>query len=268
MNAPLNRLYDAPSRRRPAGDVVTGTLAGLDDTASSTVPYVKPLWPEPVPDYLHDNYWWAYEHPRGVKFFDREWMVNLILFGNMAKLRDLALAEFGNKLEGRTLQVAAVYGDFTPKLVECIQPGGSLDVIDVLPVQLANTRRKLAPHAPVTLHQRNSTRLTFDDAIFDQVIVFFLMHEQPDEIRYQTLAEAVRVLKPGGRIVMVDYHRPHRWNPMRYFFEPILRFLEPFAPDLWHRPLASWLPRGRTLEPLNQHTVFGGLYQKVALRLR
>lgn len=265
MNAPLTRQSTTPSRRHQAGHILTGTMP--DGAAPSPTPIAQALWPEAVPDYLHDNYWWAYEHPRGVQFFDREWIVNLILFGNMAKLRDLALAEFGNKLEGRTLQVAAVYGDFTPKLVECIQPGGSLDVIDVLPVQLANTRRKLPANAPVTLHNRNSTDLKFDDRTFDQVIVFFLMHEQPDGVREKTMEEAVRVLKPGGKLVMVDYHRPHRWNPMRYVFEPILDWLEPFAVALWYRKLSSLLPAHRKLTQLNHHTVFGGLYQKTAFRL-
>ena len=232
---------------------------------ATLAPKVKPLWPEAVPDYLEDNYWWAYLHPRGVKFFDREWIVNLILFGNMARLRDAALGEFGRRLEGRTLQVACVYGDFSPKLAECIAPGGSLDIVDVAPIQLANTRRKLPARAPVTLHQRNSNNLAFDSGTFEQVIVFFLMHEQPDGARERTLAEAVRVLKPGGKLVLVDYHRPHRWNPMRYFFRPILDFLEPFAVALWDRELASWLPEGARLKQATKGTFFGGLYQKVAL---
>ena len=228
-------------------------------------PPVKALWPEALPDYLQDNYWWAYLHPRGVKFFDREWMVNAILFGNMAKLRDAALDEFGRRLEGRTLQVACVYGDFTPKLAECIAPGGNLDVVDVAPIQLANTRRKLPADAPVTFHQHNSNALAFDSGTFDQVIVFFLMHEQPDGPRDRTLAEALRVLKPGGRLVVVDYHRPHKWNPMRYFFRPILDFLEPFAVALWDRDVRSWLPAAAKVKTHSKRTVFGGLYQKVAM---
>ena len=229
-------------------------------------PPVEPQWPEALPDYLEENYWWAYLHPRGVQFFDREWMVNLILFGNMAKLRDAALDEFGRRLEGRTLQVACVYGDFSPKLAECIAPGGTLDIVDVAPIQLANTRRKLPADAPVTFHQRNSNDLGFEAGTFDQVVVFFLMHEQPDGARRRTLAEAVRVLKPGGRLVCVDYHRPHRWNPMRYFFRPILDFLEPFAVALWDREIAAWLPDGTRLEAGPKRTFFGGLYQKIAFR--
>jgi ubiquinone/menaquinone biosynthesis C-methylase UbiE len=233
------------------------------------VPWAKsqPVWSGPVPDYVLEHYWWAYVHPRGVKFFDREWMVNLILFGNMARLRDGALDEIGPRIPGRTLQVACVYGDFTPKLVERLAPGASLDVVDVTPIQLTNTRRKIDPAAPVTFHHRDSTALAFDDAAFDQVVVFFLLHEQPDEVKARTLAEAARVLKPGGKLILADYHRPHWWSPMRWLFRPILGRLEPFAPVLWDREIASWLPRSRGVLSLSKKTVFGGQYQTVALTI-
>ena len=69
-----------------------------------------------IPQYLHDTYWWAYVHPNAVRLFERQWLVNLILWGNFARLRDATLAELGGELAGRTLQVACVYGDFTPRL--------------------------------------------------------------------------------------------------------------------------------------------------------
>ena len=68
----------------------------------------------PIPRYLQETYWWAYLHPRGVRFFDRLWMVNLILFGHFNRLRDAALARLGERVDERLLQVAAVYGDITP----------------------------------------------------------------------------------------------------------------------------------------------------------
>jgi len=37
-----------------------------------------------VPDYLNAHYWWAYIHPKAVKLFERQWLVNLILWGNYA----------------------------------------------------------------------------------------------------------------------------------------------------------------------------------------
>jgi ubiquinone/menaquinone biosynthesis C-methylase UbiE len=223
------------------------------------------LAPRAIPSYLQDTYWWAYVHPNAVSFFERQWLVNLILWGNFARLRDAALAELGREVPGRTLQVACVYGNFSEHLAARVAPGGSLDVVDVLPIQLGNLRKKLPAGAPVNLHQFDSTALGFADASFDQAVIFFLLHEQPAAARRQTLHEALRVVKPGGRLVLVDYHLPRRLHPLRYLFRPVLRALEPFALDLWQRELSAWLPEGVAPAQLRKQTYFGGLYQKVVI---
>jgi hypothetical protein len=53
-----------------------------------------------VPYYLNAHYWWAYIHPRAVQLFERQWLVNLILWGNYARLRDAVLDEMGDSLPG------------------------------------------------------------------------------------------------------------------------------------------------------------------------
>lgn len=217
-----------------------------------------------IPQYLHDTYWWAYVHPRAVRLFERQWLVNLILWGNFAKLRDAALEALGPRLGGRTLQVACVYGDFTPQVVDRLAPGATLDVVDVLPIQLANLRRKLPGGAPVNLLQRDASDLRAADASYDRVVLFFLLHEMPLEVRKRTLAEAMRVVKPGGRVVIVDYHRPARWHPFRPVMSFILRAFEPFATDLWAHEVEEWLPR-LPCGALRKDTYWGGLYQKLVI---
>jgi ubiquinone/menaquinone biosynthesis C-methylase UbiE len=220
-----------------------------------------------IPSYLEETYWWAYVHPKAVKFFERQWLVNLILWGNFARLRDAALAELGPELPGRTLQVACVYGDFTPRLAQRIAADGSLDVVDVLPVQLANLRGKLSPTAPVNLLQRDAADLGFADASYERVILFFLLHEMPLDVRQRTLTEALRVLKPGGQLVIVDYHRPAAWHPLRGVMRWILRNFEPFAMDLWGHEVAEWLP-GVPPASVAKQTFYGGLYQKLVVTRR
>ena len=96
-----------------------------------------------VPDYLADTYRWAYVTPRAVHTFERQWLVNAILWGNYRRLRDAALNAFGTDLEGHSLQVACVYGDLTPRWLARHGADVRLDVVDVLPVQLDNLARKL-----------------------------------------------------------------------------------------------------------------------------
>lgn len=225
---------------------------------------VAPAAP-PVPAYLSSTYWWAYVHPRAVRLFERQWLVNLILFGNFGRLRDAALAALGAKLPGRTLQIACVYGDLTERLASRLDSAASLDVVDVLPIQLANLARKLPRGAPVRLLHGDSASLALDSGCYDRVLLFFLLHEQPEAARRATIAEALRVLKPGGRLVIVDYHRPGRFNPLYLPVAAVLRTLEPFALDLWRHEIAQWFPPQAAPAALRKTTSFGGLYQILTL---
>ena len=218
-----------------------------------------------APYYLHAYYWWAYVHHNAVQLFERQWLVNLILWGNYARLRGAVLAEMGEPLPGRTLQVACVYGDLTSRLTERVAGGGgSLDVVNVLPIQLSNLRRKLPRNAPARLLAMDSTDLNLPDASYDRALVFFLLHEQPRHYRERTLSELCRVVKPGGKIIIVDYALPRWWHPLRYIWQPLLAKLEPFALDLWRNEIAKWLPRGSVAQ-LRKESFFGGLYQKVVI---
>src|SRR5690242_18966056 len=76
----------------------------------------------PIPRYLEQVYWWAYVHPNAVQLFEREWLVNLILFGNYGPLRDAALQDLGERVTGQTLQVACVYGNLTSRLLQRLAP--------------------------------------------------------------------------------------------------------------------------------------------------
>jgi ubiquinone/menaquinone biosynthesis C-methylase UbiE len=219
----------------------------------------------PIPEYLQKTYWWAYLHPNAVRVFERQWLVNLILWGNFARLRDAALQALGEIIDCKVLQVACVYGNFTEHLSRRLGPQGSLAVIDVAPIQIANLQSKLKHQREVAVLRQDSTDLHFADASHDAVVLFFLLHEQPDAVRRKTIAEAVRVTRPGGKIVFVDYHRPVAANPFRYLMIPILTRLEPFAIDMWRGEIVDWLPAGMRPAKVEKLTYFGGLYQMVVI---
>lgn len=218
-----------------------------------------------IPKYLQETYWWAYLHPRAVRIFERQWLVNAILWGNFARLRDAALDEIGQTICGRTLQVACVYGDLTPKLAERMAPDARLDVIDVAPIQLRNLRRKIGRRSDVVTHRQDAAALAFDAAAFDQIMVFFLLHELPADVRESVVKEVMRVVKPGGKVIFVDYHRPVWQHPHRYLMKPVLTLLEPFALDLWRTEIEALVPDEQRPARIEKETYFGGLYQKVVM---
>jgi ubiquinone/menaquinone biosynthesis C-methylase UbiE len=245
--------------------VKTGVATRRIDGAEAAVRAPALKAPVVIPKYLEQTYWWAYIHPKAVHFFERQWLVNLILWGNYARLRDAAFQEMPAPISGKVLQVACVYGDFTGMLAQQLGPQGSVDVADVAPVQLDNLTRKINAHPRVALHHHDSRDLGFADASYDYVLLFFLLHEQPESVRAGTIAEALRVVKPGGKVIFVDYHGPRRINPFRYVMMPILKWLEPFAMDLWRREITDWLPADVQPSRVDKRTYFGGLYQKVVI---
>ena len=136
-----------------------------------------------IPPYLQATYWWAYMDPRGVKIFERQWQVNLILWGNYKRLCDAVFNNHASQFSDGTLQIACAYGNLTARFEKFLGPDKSLDVIDILPIQLNNLARKLSPDSTVKLHCMDSTALLFPDKYFDQALLFFLLHEQPRDIK-------------------------------------------------------------------------------------
>ena len=237
------------------------------DTEHDAVPLATVAVP-PIPDYLQETYSWAYLHPKSFWFFEREWVDNLILWGNMKKLTNAVLDEMDLQPQSRVLQVACVYGDFSNRLASHLgKTQSKLSVVDVAPIQIRNVEKKLQAHDNVSVHHQDSTALSFPDNSFDETVVFFLLHEQPEYARRKTVEQAIRVTRPGGRVIFVDYHGPKRSNPMRYVMLPVLTLLEPFAMDLWRDELPEYMPADIKPEQISSTFYFGGLYQKVVLDL-
>ncbi len=222
-----------------------------------------------VPAYLERHYWWAYARPWSVRLFERPWLINLILYGNYEKLRDVTLAELADNLAGKTLKISCCYGSLTPDLEKRARTvGGELDLIDILPVQLENAQRQMGEGSIARLTQMDATKLDFPNESFDTVLLFFLMHELPQEYRERAMAEALRVLKRGGKIVVTDFGVPKRWNIFfRFIWLPMLGILEPFAIAMWRRELTNLLPAQMGALTWRKESYFGGLFQKlVALK--
>ena len=246
--------------------MLPGTIGGALSLADRSFAESQSGLDVKAPHYLTAHYWWAYVHPRAIWLFERQWLVNLILCGNYKRLRNAALAELGDVLPRATLQVACLYGDLTNTLVSQVAAGGgTLDIVDVLPMQLENLRSKLPSGAPARLLAMDSADLNLPDASYDHALLFFLLHEQPRLYRERTLSEVFRVVRPGGKIVIVDYALPRWWHPLRYLWPPLLAALEPFALDLWRHEIAHWLP-AEARAGWRKQSFFGALYQKVVIR--
>ncbi len=211
-----------------------------------------------IPGYLQDIYRWAYLDDRNARFLDRELVVKTILWGQHRRLQQAAFDEIE---PGRhVLQAACVYGQFSPALAQHIGNEGRLEVIDVAAVQVKNCRRKLHGYRNAEVRHQNVMHLR--DQAVDIACSYFLLHELPDEYKRGAVKVLLNSVKPGGKVVFVDYHKPHWANPLKYVSSLVFETLEPFAKGLWYREIEAFGdgdPRFRWRKEI----YFGGLYQKV-----
>jgi len=100
--------------------------------------------------------------------------------------------------------------------------------LDASPRMLAVAERKLArlkargiPCAETTLVCASAAQLPFEDASFDTVTGSLFFHELEPSVRARALDEAVRVLAPGGTIIVLDLdRRPAGWKwPLQWMLE-------------------------------------------------
>jgi ubiquinone/menaquinone biosynthesis C-methylase UbiE len=88
-------------------------------------------------------------------------------------------------------------------------PGVTVTGLDADPSILARARKKAAAaDLEIGFDHGRSTSLPYPDASFDLVLSTLFFHHLPDDAKHQTAAELVRVLRPGGRVVVGDLGRP------------------------------------------------------------
>ena len=86
---------------------------------------------------------------------------------------------------------------------------GTVVGVDASPEMIALAARKAArAGTEVTFRNACAERLPFPDGTFDAVLATLMLHHLPATLRRECAREALRVLKPGGRMLAVDFSRP------------------------------------------------------------
>lgn len=139
--------------------------------------------------------------------------------------------------------------------------GPHYTAIDLTPAMLDRARPRAAarPELAIELRSGDALALEFADASFDAVILHLIVAVVPDASR--ALAEAARVLVPGGRALLYDkFLRPGQRAPLRRLLSPLLGRIASRTDVVLERSLPPTL---RVLE--DEASLAGGWFRRVLL---
>jgi demethylmenaquinone methyltransferase/2-methoxy-6-polyprenyl-1,4-benzoquinol methylase len=111
----------------------------------------------------------------------------------------------------------------------------------------AITKQKADPcnrYGNVVFQQGDGLNLPFPDHFFDAVSIAFGLRNMGDRAR--SLAEIYRVLRPGGRMFILEFSQPNRWFRPFYLF--YLRHILPWVAGLLCRDRSAYVYLNESIE--------------------
>ena len=186
------------------------------------------------PDTAH--IYWIYKSPFFIRLADRMFVVSSILLLQYNKLVNRVVKRLNPSLQGkRILQISCAFGNVSEKIAESCarQDAAEFVLTDIMQSEVDNAERKLKRFGKLcTFLKQDATNLEFEDQSFDYVVVFFLPHELPFDKKVKLIEEANRVLKPGGKVVFGEFHKP-RLKILEFLGRVYFKIFEPYATEMW-----------------------------------
>lgn len=187
-------LPEALRRRREHGH--SEVLAELDGEV------------EKLPRYFLQNFHYqsgGYVTDESARLYDHQ--VEVLFTGTAGPMRRQALVPVREYVRERGrrrldfLDVAAGTGGFL-ETVKASFPAFRLTGLDLSEAYLAEARRRLGRRAKLV--PAPAEAMPLEDASQDVITSVFLFHELPPKVRKAAAGEIARILRPGGRFVLVD----------------------------------------------------------------
>ena len=149
----------------------------------------------------------------------------------------------------KVLITSCAFGNVIPRVVKAAVESGAERVLiaDIIQNELVHAKSKLREYAgKVEYVEDNATSMKLRDEGVAANVIFFLLHELPHHLKGRALDEAGRMLAPGGKLFLAEFHRPQLWV-LRALSWTYFKVFEPLGLALWDTP-----------DPLNYLEGIGG----------
>jgi ubiquinone/menaquinone biosynthesis C-methylase UbiE len=160
----------------------------------------RPLLLEPIPDTRGVTLNWM------ASFYDR--LCTEVGLGEDFRRETLRYAAL--QPGERVLDVGCGTGVLTRLAADVVGPAGWVVGIDPAPLMLVRACDNAALTGKwLEFRLAAMEQLPFADRTFDLVLASFVLHHLPPDVKRAGLHEVYRVLKPGGRLLVVDVDWSH-----------------------------------------------------------
>ena len=208
-----------------------------------------------------------YSNMRLIRLVDWQPVISAILLFQYSRL--VSIITHGlrqDDLQGKQVLITScAFGNVIPRVVEASVKSGARKVLiaDIIQNELDHAKTKLGNYAAHIVYvQDNAVAMQQPDASVHANVMFFLLHELPHPLKVEALSEAMRVLAPGGKLYLGEFHRPSPWL-LRALSWTYFKVFEPYGLALWdsHDPVLQLqaMP-GVSCE---RHTAFFGNFQVI-----
>ncbi len=136
-------------------------------------------------------------------------MNDVMSFGVHRIWKKITMQHTGLKLGDRALDVAGGTGDLTMAMSKQVGPTGEVIISDINTAMLEEGRRRLLDKGyagNIKFIEANAEDLPFEDNSFNCITIAFGLRNVTHQDR--ALASMYRVLKPGGRLLILEFSKP------------------------------------------------------------
>jgi len=184
-----------------------------------------------------------YTNERLIRMLDFQPIISAILLFQYKRLvskivSELELLDLRNK---KVLITSCAFGNVIPRVVHAAVQGGAerVLIVDIIRNELLRAESKLGEFpGKVDFIEGDAAAMKQDGSTVAANVVFFLLHELPHDLKSKALSEAGRMLEPGGRLLIAEFHRPDAWV-LRALSWTYFKVFEPLGLAIWdtHDPM-------------------------------
>jgi ubiquinone/menaquinone biosynthesis C-methylase UbiE len=170
------------------------------------------------------------------RFYDLS--ATVLFFGRRRTSYRRLMEASGARPGDHVLEVGSGPGYFARMLAVAVGPEGRVVGIDAAPEMIEYATRKARRLSNCRFEPGTAESLSFTDGSFDVVVSSLVMHHLPDGARPRAAREMLRVLRPGGTLLLADYQpghgavtRLHAQTPVAAAMQRRVSPLEPLVSD-------------------------------------